>query len=64
MKTSRATFIIESSDFEIYKDRRRLIMSGFKDVDLKRPAAKREEEILSYWRENALPERSVNEREG
>jgi isoleucyl-tRNA synthetase len=39
-------------------------MPRFEEVDLKRPAAEREEEVLSYWRENDLATRSVTEREG
>ncbi|MDD3682130.1 MAG: isoleucine--tRNA ligase, partial [Mesotoga sp.] len=39
-------------------------MPRFEEVDLKRPAAEREEEVLSYWREDDLATRSVTEREG
>lgn len=39
-------------------------MPGFREVDLKRPAAEREEEVLSYWREEELARKSVTEREG
>ncbi len=39
-------------------------MSRFNDVDLKRPATEREEEILAYWRKESLPQKSVSEREG
>ncbi|MDD3460288.1 MAG: isoleucine--tRNA ligase [Mesotoga sp.] len=39
-------------------------MPRFEEVDLRRPAADREEEVLSYWRQDDLANRSVTVREG
>lgn len=39
-------------------------MSKFKEVNLKRSVSDRENEILQFWRDNSIPEKSVSEREG
>lgn len=39
-------------------------MGLFREVDTKKPVHQREEEVLNFWLEQKIPERSVSEREG
>ena len=39
-------------------------MTEFKEVKTKSSVTEREEDVLNYWKEKNIPERSISEKEG